>query len=189
MEPTAPLVFTRGHGACSLDELVEVLESAQVKRVLDVRAFPGSRRHPQFGRVALEESLPARGIAYEWRGDVLGGRRRPGKSTRHPAWKDEAFRAYADALDQPPMRAAIEKIVDEATRGARDAVMRSETVWWRCHRWLISDALVVRGARVVHLHSPTSRAEHKLSQMARIDDDGWPVWDVGFLPGIVSAPR
>lgn len=189
MEPLAPLVFTVGHGARTLEELVAVLESAHIKRVIDVRAFPGSRRHPQFGRAALAESLSALGIAYEWRGDVLGGRRRPRGTTRHPAWHNEAFRAFADALDAAPMRAGIEMLLHDARRGARDAIMCSETVWWRCHRWLVSDALVARGARVIHLLSPTQHVEHKLSEMARIGDDGWPVWDVGALPGLVSPVR
>jgi uncharacterized protein (DUF488 family) len=180
-----PIVFTIGHGARSLDELVAVLRAAGAERVLDVRAFPASRRHPQFGRAALEESLPREGIGYEWRGDVLGGRRRSVGRSRHGAWREPAFRAYADHTDSRAFRAAIERIVEDAQAGARDAVMCAETLWWRCHRRLVSDALVVRGMRVLHLLSVTSTQAHALSDIARVGEDGWPVWDVGVLSGIL----
>lgn len=183
-EPERAIIFTIGHGARSLAELVDVLRTGAVTRVVDVRAFPGSRRHPQMGRQALTESLPAHGIAYDWRGEALGGRRRLGERSRHGAWREPAFRAYADHTDSALFRAAVERLADDARAGARDVILCAETLWWRCHRRLISDALVVRGVRVVHLLGPTSRQEHALSEMARVGDDGWPVWDVGVLPGL-----
>ena len=172
-------IFTVGHGTRTTDELSEVLRSAAVGRLVDVRRFPGSRRHPQFKREALEASMPAHGIAYEWWGEALGGRRsRPkGAPSRHPAWRDPAFQGYADYMDTPPFREALTKLEDAAREPPLLAVMCAETLWWRCHRRLIADALEVDGWEVVHLLSPTSRERHKLHEALRLDAHGRPVYD------------
>lgn len=153
-----------------------MLRSAGIVRLVDVRRFPGSRRHPHLGEAALRRSLPDLGVTYEWWGDQLGGRRRPGRETRHPAWRVDAFRGYADYTDTDEFRAAIARL--EQTPGPL-AVMCAETLWWRCHRRLVADALVVRGREVVHLLDATHRQRHRLPPTARIGDDGWPVYDVG----------
>jgi uncharacterized protein (DUF488 family) len=117
-------------------------------------------------------------VAYEWWGDDLGGRRRARADgpTRHPAWRVDAFRNYADYTDTAPFRDAIVRL--EHTEGPL-AVMCAETLWWRCHRRLIADALVVRGDDVVHLHDVDARQPHRLPPALRVGDDGWPVYDVG----------
>lgn len=174
-------LFTVGHGTRTLEELVAVLASATVARVVDVRRFPGSRRHPQFGRDALAASLPAHGIAYDFRGEILGGRRAPSPSSRHCAWREPAFRGYADHMDTTAFRAALATLLADARREPL-AIMCAETLWWRCHRRLISDALVAQGARVTHLLSATSTQEHvHAPDLVRVDA-GWPVYDVGCLP-------
>lgn len=130
---------------------------------------------------ALRLSLPDLGVAYEWWGDDLGGRRRTradGGPTRHPAWRVDAFRNYADYTDTPPFRDAVVRLED-AAGGPPLAVMCAETLWWRCHRRLIADALVVRGDDVVHLFDVNSRQAHRLPPTLRVGDDGWPVYDVG----------
>lgn len=127
---------------------------------------------------ALRMSLPDLGVAYEWWGDELGGRRRgrPDGETRHPAWRVDAFRNYADHTDTDEFRDAIRRL--QRTPGPL-AVMCAETLWWRCHRRLIADALVVLGTEVVHLLDVTARQSHRLPPTARVGDDGWPVYDVG----------
>lgn len=181
-------VFTVGHGARPLEELLEVLREADVRVLVDVRRFPGSRRHPHFAREALERSLPEAGVAYEWRGDVFGGRRRalPKEQSRHPIWRVDAFRAYAEHMDTPPFREALSTLEERATAGERLAVMCSETLWWRCHRRLIADALVAHGHEVVHLLTPGKRQVHALHGEAHVDDEGRPVYDgaQGTLPGV-----
>ena len=82
-------LLTVGHGARSTDELVAVLRSAAVGRLVDVRRYPGSRRHPQFSRQAMASDLAARGVSYEWRGEELGGRRKPAEPTRQPAQRKD----------------------------------------------------------------------------------------------------
>ena len=170
-------VFTVGHGTRSTKELISVLEDAGVEMLVDVRRFPGSRRHPHFARDALEESLPAVGIPYEWRGDALGGRRDPLPDSPNVAWRVEAFRGYADHLASPEFRTALRDLEERAAT-VRQAVMCAETLWWRCHRRLIADALVADGVEVIHLG--TGRDDpHRLNEAARRDERGVLVYDVG----------
>ena len=173
-------VFTAGHGTRTTEELAALLQEGDVELLVDVRRFPGSRRHPHFSSDALARSLPPLGIAYDWRGEDLGGRRsrRKDGASRHPAWRNDAFGAYADYMDTQPFRDALEQLERDAAKTAV-AVMCAETLWWRCHRRLIADALVLRGVEVVHLIQPGKRSAHPLNEAARPGDDGYPVYDVG----------
>jgi len=177
------MFFTVGHGARTTEELQAVLEEARVRRCVDVRRYPASRRHPHFARQALERSLPGAGIAYEWWGEELGGRRRarPVAETRHPAWQVEAFRAYAEYMDTPSFRQAFEKLLAIA-RGTDVAVMCAETLWWQCHRRLLADAATLHGMQVLHLGIGREPRPHRLHEAARAEEGGWPVYDVGVLP-------
>lgn len=173
-------IFTIGHGTRTIEELVEILRSAGVSRLIDVRRFPGSRRNPHLAGEQLERSLPDHGIAYEWWGEELGGRRSSTPETsRHPAWKVAGFRAYADYMDTDEFRTALLRLEKDARGGPPLAIMCAETLWWRCHRRLISDALVADGVEVVHLVDRDERQSHSLAEFARIDERGQPVYDVG----------
>lgn len=185
------MLYTVGHGTRSTEELVAVLSQVGVGCLLDVRRYPGSRRSPHLGRPALAASLPAAGIAYEWWGDELGGRRSRAPASRHPALRNDAFRAYADHMDTPEFRAAVERLVPSAQPGtAPSALMCAETLWWRCHRRLIADALVVRGVDVVHLVRVGVLEPHRLHPAARADEGGWPVYDMGVpTPSSGTRPR
>lgn len=177
MEP----VFTVGHGTRTTDELIEVLVEAGVTMLVDVRRYPGSRRHPHFARAALEESLPAAGIDYGWKGDALGGRRDPSPDSPNVAWRVDAFRGYADHLASGEFRSALREL-EERAKSTRQAVMCAETLWWRCHRRLIADALVADGFDVVHLGMGRDD-HHELHEAARRDHGGTLIYDVG-----VAAP-
>ena len=48
--------------------------------------------------------------------------------------------------------------------------MCAEAQWWRCHRRLIADALVVRGRRVRHLMPGGRTSEHALTPFAVVAD-------------------
>lgn len=175
----AATLFTLGHGNRSTEELVAVLRGAGVARLVDVRRYPGSRRHPHMSEAALRKSLPDLGVAYEWWGEALGGRRRTVADSRHPAWRVDAFRGYADHTDTAEFRDAIARLEALAQADGPVAVMCAETLWWRCHRRLIADALTVRGTDVVHLLAVNARQPHRLPPSLRVGDDGWPVYDVG----------
>ena len=164
------VVYTVGHGARSAAEFTTLLQGAGVEVLVDVRRFPGTRRHPHFGREALAATLEEAGIAYRLRGDHLGGRRAASPDSPHVGWREEPFRGFADHMGSPEFRDALEALVTDAAE-APLAVMCAETVWWRCHRRLIADALVVAGAEVVHLMGPRSQAVHTLTPWLRVEGD------------------
>jgi uncharacterized protein (DUF488 family) len=176
------VVFTVGHGRRSLGELTAILRTATIDRLVDVRRFPGSKRNPQFARESLERDLPRLGITYDFRGDQLGGRRGASSTgmSRHPAWRVQGFRNYADYMDTPEFAEAVDELETEVRAGLRLCLMCAETLWWRCHRRLIADALVMRGTEVVHLLGPDERVPHQLHEAARPDERNLPVYDSGF---------
>ena len=129
---------------------------------MDVRRFPGSRNNPDVRREALEAWLPARGIAYRWE-ERLGGRRRlsPDEPVADGWWTVAQFAAYAAHTRTPEFAAALDEVLDEAaTRTV--AVMCSESVWWRCHRRLIADVVVLgRELPVQHLMPDGRLSPHR----------------------------
>jgi uncharacterized protein (DUF488 family) len=159
---------TVGHGTLPADELTALLAGAGIEVVVDVRSFPASRRHPQFRREAMELWLPDGGIGYRWE-PRLGGRRRPRPDSPHSALRVPAFRAYADHMETAEFRDAVDDLLAEAdTRSA--AVMCAESVWWRCHRRLLSDAAVLlRGAAVEHLFHDGRLDPHRPMPEARVE--------------------
>jgi uncharacterized protein (DUF488 family) len=171
-------LFTVGHGARMLGEFIEILLTARIQVLGDVRRFPQSRRHPHFGREALAPSLAEHGIGYEWLGEELGGRRKtvPVDSSRHRALRNDSFRAYAAHMDTPAFRDALTELRQRSVED-RIAIMCAETPWWKCHRRLIADALVVEGCEVIHLGLVTD-TPHRLSESARVDQNGLLTYDV-----------
>jgi uncharacterized protein (DUF488 family) len=160
-------IYSVGHGARPLDELVATLRAADVVTVADVRSFPGSRRHPQFGRAALAASLPAAGIAYHWV-PRLGGRRKRGlEPSPNPAWQLDAFRHYADYVDTPEFAAGLDELLRLAS-AAPTAFMCAETHWSQCHRRILADKLWSLRVEVVHLISPTRRERHHPPPFLRV---------------------
>src|SRR5262249_54431615 len=135
-----------------------------------VRQFPGSRKFPHFGRVALEAILAEAGIGYRHEVD-LGGRRRGAADSPNDFWRNASFRAYADYMATPEFTAALARLIDLAAE-RRTAIMCAEAVPWRCHRWLISDALVVRGLEVQHIMDAKHAQPHKLNPNAQLSHDG-----------------
>jgi uncharacterized protein (DUF488 family) len=172
----APLLFSAGHGTRPIGAFLALLQRAGVRRLVDVRTAPGSRRNPQFGKDALAEALREVGIEYAWRGAELGGFRKPSKDSRHTGLRHDAFRGYADHMDTPAFREGLGWLFASG-RETRTAFMCAESDWRRCHRRMISDAVVAAGGRVVHLLDRGNEA-HILHPQARIED-GRPVYDGG----------
>jgi len=133
-----------------------------IEGVVDVRAFPGSRRHPHFGREALVESLPAHGFRYDWMGVELGGRRRPTTApSRNTALRNESFRNYADFMGTPLFSQGVDALLALGAQ-RKTAFFCAELLWWRCHRSLIADYLVAaRGCEVLHILDLAPPKAHK----------------------------
>ncbi len=173
-------VHTVGHGTLSAEAFATLIDAAQVDRVVDVRSFPGSRHNPQFGREEMERWVPKAGIGYVWMRE-LGGRRQPIAGSKHVALRNDAFRAYADHMETHGFLDGIDRLV-ELAEFSSPTVMCSESLWWRCHRRLIADYLVlVRGIDVVHLMHDGRSTSHVLTEGVRLAD-GALVYDVGVTP-------
>jgi uncharacterized protein (DUF488 family) len=165
--PGGEALLTVGHGARPVEGFVALLTQAEIVRVVDIRTYPGSRRHPHFGREALSATLARAGIGYRWE-PALGGFRRPRPDSPHVALHNESFRGYADHMESAEFRDALELLLDEAGE-ERVAAMCSESVWWRCHRRLLADAALARGAQVLHVMDGPRLEPHRLTPGARVD--------------------
>jgi uncharacterized protein (DUF488 family) len=163
-------LYTFGHGTRSVQEFLNALNEHSVELLIDVRAYPGSRANPQFGEAALAAALESDGIRYEhW--PSLGGRRRGlGDASPNVAWQHPAFRAYADYMMTDEFWSTLDELLARAGTQTT-AIMCSETLWWRCHRRLISDAATARGGQVLHIMKLGILAHHVLSPPARIIGD------------------
>lgn len=169
-------LFTIGHGTKTTDGLAAELQAAGAELLVDVRRFPGSRKHPHLARERLEADLPGFGITYSWWGEQLGGRRSRNAASGPPAWRNPSFQAYADHMEQEPFRKELQRL-ESVAEGMSAAVMCAESLWWRCHRRLIADALVVRGHHVVHIMGAGKHQAHPLNPSARRTTDGWLVYE------------
>lgn len=161
-------IWTIGHSTRSIQEFIGLLKTNGIEALADVRQFPGSRRYPQFGSAALKHSLAGEGIEYQHFLE-LGGRRRALKDSPNTAWRNEAFRGYADYMMTQPFYDGIERLLQLA-RKKRTAIMCSEAVWWRCHRSMISDFLKVEGHEVIHILSASKTEVHPFTSPAKIVD-------------------
>jgi uncharacterized protein (DUF488 family) len=132
--------------------------------------MPASRRHPHFGGPTLSRALAERGVAYVHEPD-LGGHRKPRPDSPNTHWRVEAFRGYADHMATPEFVAGVTRLIALGA-AARTACLCAEAVPWRCHRNLLSDALVARGHAVTHILGPGQTKAHELTPTARVDDRG-----------------
>ena len=157
-------IYTVGHSTRSLEELIDLVKSQGVRAIADVRQIPKSRRYPHFADTHLSLALPQNGLTY-LPFKSLGGRRRAKKDSPNTGWRNESFRGYADYMQTPAFAQALEELM-QAALGQPTAIMCAEAVPWRCHRSLISDALLVRGWRVLDIIGPGKPKPHKLTDFA-----------------------
>ena len=168
MAQQSPTIWTIGHGTRSSEEFVQMLQEAGIQCLVDVRSYPGSRRHPQFSREQLAALLANHGIKYQWEGTGLGGFRKPKADSKNVALKSAGFRGYADYMESAEFKQSIELLIEEAKQ-TKIAYVCAERLPWQCHRYLISDYLVMRGLRVTHLVALDNAQEHALNSIARVD--------------------
>ena len=162
-------LYTIGHSTRSLDELVSALKAHGIETLVDIRAFPMSRRLPHFNREALERSLPEQGIRYRWMKALGGYRKATRKDSPHTALRNPNFRNYADYTLTPEFEQAASELIQIASR-SRTAYMCAERVYFRCHRMIVSDWLVAHGHEVFHIDAEGPARSHKLFAEARLID-------------------
>jgi uncharacterized protein (DUF488 family) len=177
-------IWTIGHSTRTIDEFISLLGENEIKLLADVRAWPGSKRYPQFNKDALTESLNAHGIRYEHFPE-LGGKRKSKPDSRNTAWRNASFRGYADYMATEQFQKGIERLLAlsrsdglgsrrkhsdgwEAVTPCATAIMCAEAVWWRCHRSLIADYLKSRGMEVTHILGANKIEPHPYTSAARI---------------------
>jgi len=160
-------IWTIGHSTRAIDEFISLLKQNEIKLLADVRAWPGSKRYPQFNKDALAESLNAHGIRYEHFPE-LGGKRKSKPDSRNTAWRNASFRGYADYMETEQFQKGIDRLLDGAPEAGRTAIMCAEAVWWRCHRSLIADYLKAREVEVLHVLSANKVEPHPYTSAARI---------------------
>jgi uncharacterized protein (DUF488 family) len=157
-------VLTIGHSTHDPDAFVGLLDRHGTRTLVDVRRHPGSRRVPWTNAPELERRLPIPYVHLEG----LGGRRRPSPESPNGFWRNDAFRGYADHMASEEFAADFERLCALA-REARVAVMCAEAPWWRCHRRLLADALVVRGFEVLHIDPRGGAEPHALTEQAVVE--------------------
>ena len=162
-------LYTVGHSTRTLDELVSALKAHGIETLVDIRAFPMSRRLPHFNRDSLEGSLPERGIRYLWMKALGGYRKATRKDSPHTALRNASFRNYADYTLTPEFEHAAAELLQLANT-SRTAYMCAERVYFRCHRMIVSDWLAVHGHEVLHIDAEGPVRSHKLTSDARLID-------------------
>jgi len=162
------IVWTVGHSTHDLDEFMAILKSFQIELVADIRSYPGSRRYPQFNIETLRVTLPQDCIEYIHLKD-LGGRRKTRTDSRNTGWRLAAFRGYADYMETEEFKKAIQDLEHIATE-KRTAFMCAESLWWSCHRSLVSDYLKFAGWQVVHIMGVGKSMEHPYTKPALIKE-------------------
>ena len=159
--------YTMGFSIRTWDETLQILGAHSIQRVIDIRTLPGSKRTPQFNLEHLRTELPRAGIEYIHL-KSLGGLRKPKPVTVNSAWRNDSFRGYADYMQTSEFIEALnalQQLVAEKT----SVYCCTEAVFWRCHRQLVSDALLIRGLKIGHIFSATKVEPHKLTDFAKVD--------------------
>lgn len=169
IERLLALLHTIGHSTRTIDDLVEALQAYRIETLVDIRAFPMSKRLPQFNRDALEKTLPAAEISYVWVPGLGGYRKKILEESPHIALRNPSFRNYADYMLTAEFDGAVAKLLALAGT-SRTVYMCAERVYFHCHRMLVSDWLVGHGHEVQHIDGTGASKPHQLTAEARMID-------------------
>jgi len=161
-------IYTMGFSNRTWDETMQILSAYKIRRLVDIRTLPGSKHTPQFNLEHLQAALPKAGIEYVHL-KSLGGLRKPRKdSALNAAWRNDTFRGYADYMQTPEFEAALGDLIC-LLKEKTTVYCCTEAVFWRCHRQLVSDALLARGYRVGHIFSATKVEEHTFTKFVKAE--------------------
>jgi len=160
--------YTMGFSNRTWEDTLEILRDFRIQRLVDIRTLPGSKHTPQFNLEHMKEALPSAGVEYIHM-KSLGGLRKPAKnSTLNAAWQNSGFRGYADYMQTPNFDMALNSLI-RLLKEKTTVYCCTEAVFWRCHRQLVSDALLVRGFRIGHVFSASKVEAHKLTNFVKTD--------------------
>jgi uncharacterized protein (DUF488 family) len=162
-------LYTIGHSTRAIEDLIAALQAHSIKTLVDIRAFPMSRRLPHFNRESLEKSLREAGIRYLWMKELGGRRKKSLEASPNIALRNDSFRNYADYMLSPEFEQAMAELVGLAKQ-SRTAYMCAERVYFKCHRMLVSDWLIAHGNEVLHIDNEKPAKPHKMMSEARIED-------------------
>lgn len=154
-------LYTIGHSTRSLQDLIDALTAHSIRTLVDIRAFPMSRRLPHFNRESLEKALPDAGMKYVWMKELGGHRKKIRDDSPNIALRNASFRNYADHMLTAEFEGAMTKLLDFAAKG-RTAYMCAERVYFKCHRMLVSDWLVAHDHEVLHIDGTGPLRPHNL---------------------------
>lgn len=163
-------LYTIGHSTRTIEDLIETLQAHSIQLLIDIRAFPMSRRLPHFNREALGKSLSAAGIQYMWMKELGGHRKKIRNDSPNVALRNDSFRNYADYMLTPEFERATGELVKMAEE-SRTAYMCAERVYFRCHRMMVSDWLVAHGHKVLHIDGTGPAKSHTLMAEARLENE------------------
>jgi uncharacterized protein (DUF488 family) len=160
--------FTIGHGRRPIGEFVDLLQEAEVTLVADVRTVPRSRTNPQYNRDVLPQALAPTLIAYEHIATLGGlrGKTRDMAPSINAFWQNRSFHNYADYAIGGDFHSGFIRLL-ELGHAKRCAIMCAETLWWRCHRRIISDYLIAAGETVFHILGP-GQIEKAITDAAKL---------------------
>ena len=162
-------LYTIGHSTRTLQELMEALRAHSIHTLVDIRAFPMSRRLPHFNRESLDRALPDAGIQYVWMKELGGHRAKIRHDSPNVALRNASFRNYADHMLTPEFEGGMASLLGLAAKG-RTAYLCAERVYFKCHRMLVSDWLVAHGHEVLHIDGTGPMKPHNLMPEARVVD-------------------
>ena len=162
-------LYTIGHSTRTLDDLIAALQHRGIQTLVDIRAFPMSRRLPQFNRDSLDKTLPANGMRYVWMKTLGGYRKKMLEESPNIALRNQSFRNYADYMLTPEFEQAAHGLIGIAQE-SRTCYMCAERVYFRCHRMLVSDWLVLHEHEVLHIDDIGPAKSHKVTADARLID-------------------
>ena len=162
------LILTIGHSTRTLDDFIGILRAHGVARLVDIRTIPRSRHNPQFNQETLSKKLKESAIDYVPM-KQLGGLRHPKADSLNMGWKNSSFRGFADYMQTEEFTKGVDQLIGLAQSG-QACIMCAEVLPWRCHRWLISDALSIRGVQVEHIMTIDTRTKHSLTRFALVKD-------------------
>jgi len=162
-------LYTIGHSTRPLQDFISVLKAHQIQTLVDIRAFPMSRRLPHFNSEALEKELNNAGLSYLWIKELGGRRKRRLEESPNIALRNESFRNYADYMLSPEFHRVAAEVETLAAK-SRTAIMCAEMLFFRCHRMLVSDYFTLRGHEVLHIQNANAPAPHRVTKEARFEN-------------------